>query len=115
MGVRRWNGRRAALVLAGLLLAAGPERAAAQVMGDPQRIYPGYVAPYPYPSVTPPAVVFPPGLPDPRPFELAPSARDEAPRRCVAGLYVCPASEPGPVSGPCSCPAEDGRAEGQIR
>ena len=90
MGSLDGHGRRAALVLAGLILATGTDRAAAQVTGETQRIYPGYVAPYP--SVASPVIVFPPGLPDPRPFELtpAPSAWDDTPRRCVAGSYVLP-------------------------
>lgn len=118
-----------------LLLVAGLNGAAAQVVygGQPRGLavasgvpggyaspgyggYPGYGAVIPQ-SPAPPMVVFPPGLPEPRPFELAPapSSASDRPRQCVAGSYVCPARGPGPVGSPCSCPAEEGRAEGRIR
>ena len=36
-------------------------------------------------------------------------------RSCYAGAYVCPLALPGPVGGPCSCPADRGNwAAGSI-
>lgn len=82
--------------------------------------YPGYGS-YPgngtgYPNGGQPALIFPPGLPEPKPFVLdSPSdARRNVGRRCVAGAYICPADGPERTGADCSCATDTGRALGRI-
>lgn len=120
------------LVLAGLIAATGNQRAAAQFIDNARPEYgssrmtptfPG-VADYGaslgynsvYPSVTPPPVIFPPGLPDPKPFALDPalaSPQGPAALRCLAGAYVCLIEESAAKGTECSCPTDTGRISGR--
>jgi hypothetical protein len=65
---------------------------------------PAYYAPPPAYYGPPPAYYAPP------PVYYAPPPAGQA---CYAGPYVCPLDHPVPAGGPCSCPANQGRAWGR--
>jgi hypothetical protein len=105
-----WRILPATAVLTAIVLSPSPGHAWVRV-GVGLALPPVVVAPPAY-IVPPPVYYYPPP-----PVASAPAGVPAAPpgQTCYASSYVCPASPPGPVGSPCSCPAQNGgRVAGSI-